>query len=596
VADEIVPFKAPDDLTAVADDALTQMEVDGVAEFDRVHSLEGHTPEDITYAIQVREDLDRIKAELSARDVRQKTAAATAKAKAERTMAELKEAVHGPTEGTPEAAAAAVVQQQANTEAIAAAAARGATAALVQVLGDRRNSRDLSNASNNAVASLSATAGHAPKPAAPAARLAITASGNGREITGLDDLATEFIEKAQSVPTTSQGSNAPKYAVARIRNEFSHTVDNRTSLAEIQEAYRDLIGNAGGEKQAALVAGGGWCAPSEQLYDFFNIADFDNGIDLPTMGVTRGGIKFPVSPSIGDAFFQNVGSSPASGLGGFAFAFGNGTDPWLWTETDDILTVTGSVNKPTLRVPCPTFSEVRLEAYGLSLTAGNLTDSAYPEATQNFLTLLRAAYAHAINARLINLMDAASSSAGTLGSTSTPAFQAFIGGLALAAADYRARYAMSSNAVLEAVLPYYVRDMIRADLAMRLNVELLDVTNAMIDGYFTTRNVRPQWVGDYQVRAAGKPGASTAITAWPSGATATNVLLYAAGTFVHGQGMSLDLGVVRDSTLNAENDFTAAWAEEAHLIAKVGHESRKYQISYQINGGIATAPASASYL
>ena len=52
--------------------------------------------------------------------------------------------------------------------------------------------------------------------------------------------------------------------------------------------------------------------------------------------------------------------------------------------------------------------------------------------------------------------------------------------------------------------------------------------------------------------------------------------LYAAGTVARGNGMTLDLGVVRDSTLNARNDFTAAWMEECHLIARFGHEVREY--------------------
>jgi hypothetical protein len=36
--------------------------------------------------------------------------------------------------------------------------------------------------------------------------------------------------------------------------------------------------------------------------------------------------------------------------------------------------------------------------------------------------------------------------------------------------------------------------------------------------------------------------------------------------------------------LNAENDYTAAWAEEAHLIAQVGHASRLYTCAFQVNG------------
>src|SRR3546814_13655235 len=94
----------------------------------------------------------------------------------------------------------------------------------------------------------------------------------------------------------------------------------------------------------ALVAGGGWCAPSEIRYDFFNIACEDGMIDLPTVGISRGGIQFPVSPSLADA----LGGGTA--FGGFAATFSNTSNPWLWTEADYILTVTGATNQPCLRV------------------------------------------------------------------------------------------------------------------------------------------------------------------------------------------------------------------------------------------------------
>jgi hypothetical protein len=368
-----------------------------------------------------------------------------------------------------------------------------------------------------------------------------------------------------------------------VRNEFSHTVDERTGPAEIQNLYRELTS---ADKQEALLAGGGWCAPSEIRYDLFNIADAPLGaISLPTVGVSRGGIQYPTSPAIGDVFFTNAGSNPASGMGNFAFAFSNASDPWLWTETDDINTVTGSVNKPTLRVPCASFSTTRLEAYGITLTAGNLTDRAYPEATQNFLRLLRAAYAHAINARLISLMVTASGGANTIGAITTdPAAPRIFNSVALAATDYRARYAMRTDAVLEVVLPYWVLEVIRADLAYKVGIdstELFGVMDSTINQFFTSRGLSVQWVDDWQVRGASQLGNSSVQLVWPA---TVQFMVYAAGTFLHGTGLQLDLGIVRDSVLNAENDFTAAWAEEAHLIAMVGHASRLYTCAFQVNG------------
>jgi hypothetical protein len=394
----------------------------------------------------------------------------------------------------------------------------------------------------------------------------------------------------KAIPVTRDGKGAPRHLVASVRNQFDHTLDERTDPAKVEALWRDMTKP---EAQKSLVAGGGWCAPSQIMYDFFNIADASDGlIDLPTVGVNRGGIRFPVSPAIGDVFFQNAGSNPASGLGGFAFAMSNATDPWLWTETDDQLTVTGAVNKPTLRVPCPTFSEQRLECYGLSLTAGNLTDDAYPESTQNFIRLLRAAYSHAINARLISLMDTAAGGATTIGAVTTDSpVNRLLNSVALAAMDYRAKYAMSTTSVLEVVMPYWIKEIIRADLVLRPYEDLaaLAVADAQISAYFSARNVRVQWVNDYQVRGANQPGSSSNLTVWPA---TVNFLVYAAGTFLHGTGLQLDLGVIRDSVLNAENDYTALWAEECHLIAQVGHAARKYTVAFAVSGQVGGAVAS----
>jgi hypothetical protein len=584
-------FPAPDDLTTVSDEDLTALETEGVNEFDRVHALTEYTPEQVKYALNLREDLDRVKAELSARKVRQDATAAAERARNERQMAELKEAVHGPAEGTPEGTAAATAELAHREDAIAAAAAKGATAAVLQIF-ERRAGSVLDEAKARNLASLGATAAQAAKPKAPQARLAITASGNGQELPNLAALGQAFNDKARDIPATSLGSTAPKHAVARIANTFEHTVDNRTNPYEVEEAWRDLTSP---DKAASLVAGGGWCAPNEIMYGFFNIADAPSGlIDLPTVGVTRGGIQFPVSPSIGDVFFSAGSSATATGFGGFAVPFSNASDPWLWSETDDILTVTGTVNKPTLRVPCSGFNSARLEAYGLTVTAGNLTDSAYPEATQNFIRLLRAAYAHAINARLIGLMVANSTNFSGLGAGTQAAFNSILDGVELAATDYRNKYAMADDAVLEVVLPRFTLAVIRADLAWRTAVERESVTDAQIRAWFTDRGVRAQFVSDWQVRGSGQFGAN--VTTKVTWGTSVDMLIYAAGTFLHGQGMSLDLGVVRDSVLNAENDFTAAWAEETHLVAKVGHESRKYTITYGVNGAGVAAQANGTYL
>ena len=590
VPEPLERITVPGDLIPLGDAELQELHDRVLASFQEVSDLGpgNYTQDAISYAFTLRDGLNKIKAEMSARKVRADQQAASEKLTAERTMKEIKESIEGPAEGTPEAEAAVHRTELEHDEAIAAAAARGVTDAMVKIMGDRRTGSV--QAIERATASLGQTAAVAPRVVAPQEKLTITASGNGQELPSLESLSQAFMDKANNIPATALGREAPRHKVASIRNTFEHTADDRTSPFVLQEQIQAIRE----DKLPALTAGGGWCAPNSIMYDFFNIADAPAyTLDLPTVGVTRGGLQWPVSPAIGDVFFQAGGSNPASGFGGFAFSFANTSDPWLWSESDDILTVTGAVNKPTLRVPCSTFSSGRLEAYGLTLTAGNLTDSAYPEQTQNFLKLLRAAYAHAINARLISLIDTAAGGANTIGVVVTdPAVPRIMNSVALAAVDYRNRYAMRDDAVLEVVIPYWVKEVLRADSAYKPGADtdsLWNISDGQIDSWFANRNVRVQWVSDYQVRgtpSASAFGTSTVALNWPA---TVNFLIYAAGTFLHGQGMSLDLGVVRDSVLNAENDFTAAWAEETHMIALVGHAARKYTCAFFVSGQVGGA-------
>lgn len=568
-------FSAPSDLTLTSDADLAELETRGVAEFDRVSSLDGVDPETLQYAMRVTEDLDRIRAELRVREVRAEQQASLQQNRVADQLSQLQARVHG----TAAAQAAAEQAPAIDAEAIAAAAARGVTAGMAQLMMDRRGGTVRPDEiARRATASLAETAQHAPAAQVPQQRLAVTASvdipgvARGEGLTSLTALAEVTSRKAKSMPVT-QGTPSEQL-VASVRNEFEHSVDDRSKRGEMRDLISFLTGP---DKQAALVAGGGWCAPSETRYDFFNIACESGLIDLPTFGVTRGGIEYPVSPSLADAL------SGGTAFAGFAATLSNTSTPFLWTEADDIAAATGSPTKPCIRVPCPDFDEERLEAYGYCLTAGNLTDDAYPEATANTLRLLMSAHAHVINARLLALMLARSTSATSItgGAATDAAAPRLYNAVGLAATDYRARYGMCIDDVLEVVFPYWVRDVIQADLAWKAGVELGDIPIEEVNRYFTARNIAVQWVNDWQVRGASQFGNATKMQAWP---TTVDFLIYAAGTFVHGQGMTLDLGVIRDSVLNETNDHTAAWSEEAHLIAKVGHESRRYTVGFNVNG------------
>ena len=59
---------------------------------------------------------------------------------------------------------------------------------------------------------------------------------------------------------------------------------------------------------------------------------------------------------------------------------------------------------------------------------------------------------------------------------------------------------------------------------------------------------------------------------------------------MRGDGGTIDLGVVRDSVLNATNDYTAAWTEQLYLVAQLGPDARKVTVNYDVNGVTGCCP------
>ncbi len=412
---------------------------------------------------------------------------------------------------------------------------------------------------------LAQAAGHAkPADVAPASRPGtvfaassdIPGTPHASKLPSMRDLAKAVHEKASTLGVSRSGTTNANM-VASMQRDFRHQLSMDSTPEQVDAVLREAC------DVEELVAAGGWCAPSEVSYDFYNIVCEDGMLDLPSVGVlNRGGFRWPTSPTFADV----LAASP-DGL-------------WTWTETDDQAAVTGSPTKDCVRIPCPSFEEIRLVCEGLCMTAGNLTAWAYPENIANYLRLLMAARAHLTNARIIGILQAASTAV-TIGGPTGGFYGDFMNAAAFEAEDYRARFAMCSGSVIEAIWPEWTIAALMSDYARRTGVDNPVRLRGQLISDLDDRGVRAQFIQDYQVRTANKPGASTAPTTWP---TTVEGMMYAPGTFVRGQGMNLNLGVVRDSTLNATNDHTAAWMEDCYAVAKVGHLSRKITVNVCVAG------------
>lgn len=352
----------------------------------------------------------------------------------------------------------------------------------------------------------------------------------------------------------SRGSRTP-FPVATVTRPYDESLMIREATTDpwdvVDEAARSVLQ---GKDAAALVASGGWCAPSEPMYDLFSVESRDGLLDLPSVGVSRGGVMYPDYYGL---------EAVDSGL-------------WNWTEANDETPGSdGDLTKPCIKIPCPTFSDCRLEAEGLCVTHGNLMDRAYPEQTRRFVDLVMTAHLHRLSNAMVSKI-LATANAVTVTSAPSDAAGDILNAVDLQVADYRSQHLMGANTVLDAIFPMWFIEAIRASLAMRNGVELTNVSNQQVIAHFTNRNTRPQFLAGYEPLFDTNPA-----TAWPAG---SKFVLMPAGGYVHASGGTLDLGVVRDSTLNETNDFTAAWSEEFYCVVKRGPAAREVTVTTAVDG------------
>lgn len=369
----------------------------------------------------------------------------------------------------------------------------------------------------------------------------------GQEIGSMAELA-EVLHQ-----TASRLGNGQSNTAVSIELDHSKMVHLNGDNEEADFAKLLAFGNS--EVTDELVASGGWGAHSEVRYDFFGIEDVQGMWTAPTVGVDRGGVKWPVSPSIQDAL-------PSGNTG-----------IWLWTEANDITAASNSypiddpdtnLYKPHYKIPIPSMTEKRLDLHGVILDNGNLVARAWPEAVARFIALTMAANAHTINSRRLTALASAGTAVDLTTALAGIAIEnALVSAWALKGATYRGKYRMADDAILECVLPSWVPRAIAAAIGRRQFNNDLTFNAAKLTALAAAQNIRLQFVQDWQMLSA----TATAFT------TPFSMLMYAPGTFVIGSGPKIDLGVVRDSFLNNTNDFTAVWTEQALSLMEVGHES-----------------------
>lgn len=414
--------------------------------------------------------------------------------------------------------------------------------------------------------------------------------------------ATMSITAGADIPGIGAGTALPNmFKVAEAMTKRLHTLRNVhggdgeqhivASLEfDVPEDRKLYAGNPGENTDKiqritspeALVAAAGICLPLETKYDLgcdVGVTDRPVRDALARFAADRGGIRFFTAPALED-------SEAATG---FWRGDVDGTN-WATYGPDGVTATNPPNQKPCLEIQCTSEEIAHVEAITLCLTFNNLTVRTFPELVARHNELALVAHARVAENHLLNQLKA--------GSTQVTAQAQVVGAsreifnlLGRAVAVYRHRHRMSSTSPLRMIAPQWVVDMLRSDLAMQMPGDglndVLGLAEAQISAWFRARNVNITWHldgnGPALVDADGAGSGTASAFEYPD---TIEFLLFAEGTWLFLDGGTLDLGVIRDSSLVATNQYKQ-FVESFEGVANVGCDSYWVTANYVPTGAAA---------
>lgn len=408
----------------------------------------------------------------------------------------------------------------------------------------------------------------APASQAPAAKVEgakLIAAGSikqfeaGQSFSTLVDGAQVLAERARTLPKGHVENTKIANGGLLIQLPSNEFTDNAAAWQTRDGALKMLLA-AGDETRLpgkSLVAAGGWGAPSERSLDFCELESIEGLFDMPEVTITRGGIEYTKGPV-------------------FADILANSTGFWDMTEAE---AEAGTELKTSLRPSLPTFEEQRLDAVGIMLEAGLLLRQGWPEVIARHSDLLIKAHAYKLAQKKLAGVRGFTGAAKAAGPGFGNALDIFHI-LELVATGERQRTFMSPNQTLEAIIPHWVKNVIRVDIANRAGVENIKaITDAHIDAEFTARKIKVQWItADQNLVIDGVKGIALK---YPD---VVDIILYPAGTYVAGVAPVISLDTIYDSTNLKKNDYVELFVEQGVLVTNPCGDGVRISLPLYANG------------
>jgi len=415
----------------------------------------------------------------------------------------------------------------------------------------------------------------------------------GTPLTSSADLAELTREVLVALDRTAPPSGINgRHVVASARWADVYPTERRLSPSDAQHNTSALDAVCA---PRAVLASGGVCLPVNVDYSVPTWATADRPFrdGLAAFQADRGGLRFVTPPDIGVPSLQGSPSGLGSATG-------------VWTEATDANPA--GATKPVYVVQCGTEQLVYVNAIPTRVQFGNMQSRFAPEQIAANTDLAIAVAAREAELELLTLAYNASKQIVPeqfLGAT-----RDILATADLLAQQYRYSHRIPDNVPLTAVFPTWAKGVIRADLAREQahdnagTMNVLAISDAEIEAWFATRGINVIWTLDgVKAGTYGTGGSATtnqffglatagAEPQWPGqtadGAFMVAWLLYVEGTYQFLDGGRLDLGVVRDSTLDATNDYET-FVETFEGLAFRGIEAYQVQSLVKPNGASGAA-------
>jgi len=332
------------------------------------------------------------------------------------------------------------------------------------------------------------------------------------------DLGREMNARYERLHPGDRGRVQAVVAVVdRPERELKLDLDAQANVLAIEDMQRRL--QRAPSPEAITAAAGPYCAPAEPVYDYFDLTP-GGLLRLPSADAPRGKRIYPVSTDLADI------------TGDWASMIGSQTSP-----------------KPCYLVPCGDTVEAAVNSYPICLRWDNTTGRFYPERVAKITADTIRFGEFVVQNALVDIIELPATSETVNAQNSGGGFVVgLVRAIRHGAAYFRQKHYLPPDFRLEGILPAWVPNAIATDIVTRdATLDFARTFEATVAA-LSADNITWQFINGWQV--VPKTGFENV-----NAGAGLRAILFAPGTLVRLDGGAMNLGVVRDSNLNPDNQF-----------------------------------------